>query len=87
MERHEYITHAIKNILTIKNIVTIHYFELSKNFDFEGESHNFWEMVYVNKGEIIATVDNEEINLQQGYVSKYTLLFSQIQTNNKHDPK
>ena len=33
---------------------------------FTGESHDFWEMVYVDKGEIIATADDCDITLKQG---------------------
>ena len=47
-----YIKHKIANIVSINKIVTIHYHELDRNFFFEGESHNFWEMVYVDAGEV-----------------------------------
>jgi len=56
----------IKQVLNIRSIVTIHYFELSKNFTYPGESHDFWEMVYVDKGEVIITADDKEFVLRQG---------------------
>ena len=49
-----YIKHTIANILPISKIVTIHYLELAKDFAHEGESHDFWEMVYADKGEILS---------------------------------
>lgn len=36
----------------IDQIFSIHYFEYDKNFKYIGESHNFWEFVYVDKGAI-----------------------------------
>ena len=33
-------------------VVTVHYFEYSSSYYFEGEQHDFWEFVYVDKGEV-----------------------------------
>ena len=45
--------HTILNeVFQIDSIVTLHYFEFAKNYVFEGERHDFWECVYVDKGEI-----------------------------------
>jgi len=56
----------VKHVIRVQSIVTIHYFELSKNFYYPGESHDFWEMVYVDKGEVIITADDKEFVLRQG---------------------
>ena len=56
----------IENCINIKSIVTIHYFEFTKDYIYHGESHDFWEMVYVDKGEIIASAGSEDIVLTQG---------------------
>lgn len=61
-----YIKHKIANVLSINKIVTIHYHELDKNFFFEGESHNFWEMVYVDAGEVEIKAKGNVFNLKQG---------------------
>lgn len=61
-----YIIKPIRKIIDIKSIVTILYYELSKDFDYAGESHDFWEMVYVDKGEIIATSDGVRHIVPQG---------------------
>lgn len=52
----------------MKDIVSLHYFEFAKNFRFEGERHDFWELVYVDKGEIEVFADQEGYRLQQGDV-------------------
>ncbi len=61
-----YKKHRIKNYISVSSIVTIHYFEFAKDYHFDGESHDFWELVYVDKGEIIATADTSDITLRQG---------------------
>ncbi len=52
----------------IEKLFSVHYFEYSKDFSFCGEKHNFWEFVYVDKGEITATADDRERVLSQGNV-------------------
>ena len=56
----------LKDDIVIKGIYTIYYFERSKQFEFRGEQHNFWELVYVDKGEGIATCEDREFLLKQG---------------------
>ena len=34
------------------------------DFTFEGESHDFWEFVCVDKGEVLAAADNKTIHLK-----------------------
>lgn len=58
----------MQNVINVSRIVTIHYFELDKNFVFKGEKHDFWEMVYIDKGEVTVTAENEKINLKSGNV-------------------
>ncbi len=64
----DYIKHKIANLLSINKIVSIHYYELDKNFCFDGESHNFWEMVYVDAGQVIINADNREHHLKQSEI-------------------
>lgn len=63
-----YIKHKIANLISINKIVSIHYYELDKNFSYDGESHNFWEMVYVDSGQVIIQANNKEYHLKQGEV-------------------
>ena len=64
-----YTKHRLANFISINKIVTIHYYEFSKNFSFEGESHNFWEMVYVDKGQVNIRAGLNEFTLKQGQVA------------------
>jgi len=58
----------LKDDIVIQGIYTLFYFERSKNYNFSGERHNFWELVYVDKGEGMATAEGSEILLKQGNV-------------------
>lgn len=52
----------------IEKLYSVHYFEYSKDFSFHGESHDFWEFAYVDKGEVIASTDKSETLLSQGNI-------------------
>lgn len=53
---------------TINRIISIHYFEYMNDFTFSGESHNFWEFLYVDKGEVTVTADQEKLTLTRGEI-------------------
>ena len=59
---------SLREEIQINNIVTIHYFEYMKDFSFIGESHNFWEFLYVDKGEVEVTADKREFALKAGEI-------------------
>ncbi|MDP4133734.1 MAG: AraC family transcriptional regulator [Bacillota bacterium] len=56
----------LSTVLNVTKIVTTFYFELPKNYIFKGESHNFWEILYVDSGEINARAGGSEYHLKQG---------------------
>lgn len=58
----------LREELSVCNIVTIHYFEYMNTFDFPGESHDFWELVCVDKGEVIITADDIPYILKRGQI-------------------
>ena len=43
---------VISRPVRVDRVVTVHYFEYSSSYYFEGEQHDFWEFVYVDKGEV-----------------------------------
>ena len=61
-----YIKTKPESVINISRIVTVHYYEFDSSFVFEGESHDFWEMVYVDKGKIKVKAGDEEFALGQG---------------------
>lgn len=58
----------ISKLLEIKQIMSIHYFELKSDFNFSGETHTYWELVYINSGAAKVTADGEEISLNGGEI-------------------
>lgn len=66
--RKTYYKHKIENLLLINKIVTIHDFKFSKNFKSQGESHDFWEMVYAYKNSLLCTADGINITLKEGEI-------------------
>lgn len=64
----KYFKHKLENLINVSKIVTIHYFEFEKNFKTEGESHDFWEFVYVDKESIVCHADGVEIILNKGEI-------------------
>ena len=61
-----YVSVHLQDSIHIEEIFTIHYFEYMSDFSFEGESHNFWEFLYVDKGEVGVTADKSSIVLKKG---------------------
>ena len=57
---------GFEKIFNIEKIITIFYMEFSKDFHYEGERHDFWEMVYIDKGEMLCTADNNRFTLKSG---------------------
>ena len=62
----KYYKHSIKNIIQVKNIITIEYLELPTNYIFPSETHNFWELVYIDKGAILYFIDDTPTAMKSG---------------------
>ena len=41
-------------LIRVQDLITIHYYEIDPDYRFGGESHPFWEMVYIDDGAIHA---------------------------------
>lgn len=61
-----YIETSLKREIVIDSIITIHYFEYMRDFVFRGESHDFWEFLYVDKGSIQVQAGEHRFLLQTG---------------------
>ena len=57
---------VISRPVRVDRVVTVHYFEYSSSYYFEGEQHNFWEFVYVDKGEVDVLAGGRELRLGRG---------------------
>lgn len=63
-----YVKMDLKSLFSVNKIITVFYIELSKTFFTPGEAHDFWELVYVDKGEAIVIGDDKSYLLTTGQV-------------------
>ena len=56
----------ISSSLYISEIYTKFYQEKGTNYNFSGEKHSYWELTYVDKGELLTTIDGVSYHLKQG---------------------
>ena len=62
----KFIRYGFETVFRVEKLITLFYTELSKDFSYEGEKHDFWEMVYIDKGEMICTADRRQFVLKGG---------------------
>lgn len=61
-----FIVNKLKNKIDISGIITILFFKFTKNYVFSGEAHDFWEFIYIDKGELIITAGASKYILKAG---------------------
>jgi len=61
-----FIRHGFEKVFNVEKIITVFYMEFSKDFRYDGERHDFWEMVYIDRGEMICTADKRQFVLKGG---------------------
>ncbi len=54
--------------IVVDGIVTVHYFEYSNTYEFSGEAHDFWELLYVDKGEVTVEANDKRHDLKKGQI-------------------
>lgn len=57
---------VLRRPVRVDRVVTVHYFEYSSSYYFEGERHDFWEFLYVDKGSVHVVSDGREQLLKRG---------------------
>ena len=63
-----YIKIPLKNIVTIQKIVSLIHNEFSPTYQTNGEAHDFWEIVYVDRGELYLLGGEQEHLVKQGEI-------------------
>ena len=51
---------------TVSELYTVHYFEYAAGYAFQGEKHDFWELLYVDRGLLRVTAGERVRELSQG---------------------
>lgn len=62
----DFVKTVLEQEFQISEIISLHYFEFAKDFLYEGEKHDFWEFLYVDKGEAEVMADTVGYKLKQG---------------------
>ena len=79
--------YALQSVIEINRIATIFYFEFNNTFVSQPEKHDFWEMVYVDKGAIIDQVNGTDIHLKQGgYIIIEPNAVHSLRSNENYNP-
>lgn len=61
-----YTPFPLERALEVRHIYTVHYFEYTSSYAFAGEHHDFWELLYVDKGSVRVTAGEKEYDLSRG---------------------
>lgn len=61
-----YIPTELQKEIDVESVVTLHYYEHAKDFLFHGERHDFWELVYVDRGRMCGLANDTVYELEQG---------------------
>ena len=62
----KYTKSSLSNVFSVRGVFTVHYFKYGQKFEFEGEKHPFWELVYIDAGEVSISADDKNFTLCQG---------------------
>lgn len=63
-----YVATKLQKDIHVDELFTVHYFEYRKDYRFAGEAHDFWECVYIDRGEAIISAGDEEFALTRGEI-------------------
>lgn len=63
--------HKLEPVFFVKELANVSHYDLPKDFVFEGESHDSWELTYVDRGQIAISVKDEKYLLKQGEMVFY----------------
>lgn len=56
----------LKSVVNIQNVITILCYDLAPTYRNKGETHDFWEFVYVDRGAVDVQADNNFHRLNKG---------------------
>ena len=78
---------VLEDSVTINRIISVHYFQYMSDCSFPGESHDFWELVCVDRGEIDALAGDRRLTLKKGNILFHKPNeFHNVLTNGKVSP-
>lgn len=58
--------YKMKPLIEVESLYTLHYFQFAGGYVFAGEQHDFWELVYIDRGEADIGADAQTYHMTQG---------------------
>ncbi|MDW7656134.1 MAG: AraC family transcriptional regulator [Bacillota bacterium] len=58
--------HLFHKELAITELISLFYFKSPRNYCFTGETHDFWEFIYIDKGQMLITAGKQQYVLKAG---------------------
>ena len=46
----QYQKYKLDSVFTVTDLVNVSYYKLPRSYEFPGESHDFWEFIYITRG-------------------------------------
>lgn len=77
--------YKLENIINIQKILTVDYRQLTEDYCFAAESHDFWELFYVDTGKISINLDGNDIVLNEGELIMFPPNVSHAISSKKED--
>ena len=56
----------LQKALNITQLCAAHYYEFTRDFETACQQHSYWELVYIDKGQVLVTSDQEEFLATDG---------------------
>lgn len=63
-----YVPLPLQRMFDVEALYSVHYFSFAEGYRFDGERHDFWEMVYVDRGAAIIGADERAVRLTEGQI-------------------
>ncbi len=63
-----YLHKNIDPVFRVTSLINVAYYNFSENFEFAGESHDFWELSYIERGQIVIEQDDKRYLLKSGEI-------------------
>lgn len=61
-----YLYKNIDPVFRVTSLINVAYYNFSENFEFAGESHDFWELSYIERGQMVIEQDEKRYLLKSG---------------------
>ena len=62
----KYFNYQVHKDVTVQNLITIETLDVSERFSYPEETHEFYELAYVDSGAILCNMEERSVRLEQG---------------------